>query len=95
MTVGFETTKEGREALKAALHNADKTVRAQILQREQNSDLYDFIKEYSDHSGFGCLLNTSFNLHGYPIVSDQKDAYYVFENSKLDCLWFDNYLIMK
>jgi carbamoyltransferase len=95
MTIGFDTTKEGRSALKAALHQSDKTVRAQILQKKQNPELYDFIEEYSKNTGFGCILNTSFNLHGFPIVNSQLDAYHVFENSDLDCIWIDNYLIRK
>ncbi len=95
MTIGFDTTDEGKRALKAACHLADNTVRAQILSKEQNHELYNFIEEYSETSGDGCMLNTSFNLHGFPIVSTQKDAYYVFENSDLDCLWLDNYMIMR
>jgi len=95
MTVGFGTTLEGRNALKAALHQADNTVRAQIINRVHNAVLYDFIDDYSNKTGYGCMLNTSFNLHGFPIVSNQEDAYYVFNNSSLDCLWFDEWLIMR
>ena len=95
MTVGFGTTLEGRNALKAALHQADNTVRVQIINRVHNAVLYDFIDDYSNKTGYGCMLNTSFNLHGFPIVSNQEDAYYVFNNSSLDCLWFDEWLIMR
>jgi carbamoyltransferase len=95
MTIGFDTTKQGKLALKAALHQADMTVRAQILQKEHNPKLYDFLVEFGQKTGFGCILNTSFNLHGFPIVNTQDDAYHVFENSKLDCLWLENYFIRK
>jgi carbamoyltransferase len=43
----------------------------------------------------GCMLNTSFNLHGYPLVDSPKDAMYVFLNSELDALLLNNYLIVK
>ena len=41
------------------------------------------------------ILNTSFNLHGYPIVNTPKDAFYVFENSDLDILVLDNFIVKK
>ena len=95
MTIGFDTTKEGRSALKAALHQADNTVRAQILQKEQNPELYEFIEEYSLDTGYGCMLNTSFNLHGHPIVNTPAEALFVLENSELDGLILNDYLILK
>lgn len=95
MTIGFDTTSEGRKALKAACHPADMTVRAQILEEQHNPELYELITKYAEVSGFGCLLNTSFNLHGFPIVATQADAYEVFEKSDLDCLWLENVLIMR
>ena len=39
------------------------------------------------------MLNTSFNLHGYPLVDSPKDAMYVFLNSEIDALLLNNYLI--
>jgi hypothetical protein len=41
------------------------------------------------------LLNTSFNLHGEPIVNTINDALHVFEKSELDVLWLDNHIIEK
>ena len=41
------------------------------------------------------LLNTSFNLHGYPIVNNIIDAKKVFENSDLTALWLNNHLVEK
>ena len=46
-------------------------------------------------TGIEVLLNTSFNLHGYPIVQDYKDAIHVLLNSGLNYLVVDNYLISK
>ena len=36
------------------------------------------INEFKKISGVGCLLNTSFNIHGEPIVNSPKDALDVF-----------------
>ena len=43
----------------------------------------------------GCMLNTSFNLHGLPIVNNLTEAFYVMNNSSLDGLITDRYLILK
>jgi carbamoyltransferase len=46
-------------------------------------------------TGIGAILNTSFNLHGYPMVGTPQMALWTLENSKLDGLVPGNYLIMK
>ena len=41
------------------------------------------------------LLNTSFNIHGHPLVNSEKDAIKVFTESNLDALILGNFLIIK
>src|SRR3989442_12013892 len=79
----------------AALHPADLTVRPQILQEEQNPEYYAIIKAFERLTGVGGVLNTSFNLHGHPIVLGPKEALYTFENSELDALVLSNYIISR
>ena len=50
---------------------------------------------FYDETGIPSLLNTSFNLHGEPIVNNINDALHVFENSKLDALWLNRHIIEK
>ena len=95
MTIGFETTSEGFDSMIAACHPADKTARPQILTRDVNPCLYDLIKAFEEHTGCGAILNTSFNLHGYPIVNTPNDAFDVLTKSGLDGLLLSNYLILK
>ncbi|MBL4710093.1 MAG: hypothetical protein JKY48_16810 [Flavobacteriales bacterium] len=95
MTLAFDTTPLGYDAMKASCHPSDKTCRAQILYKNSNEGLYDLLEEFALISGRGALMNTSFNLHGYPIVNSPTDAIYVFEHSDLDCLVLNNYLIIK
>jgi carbamoyltransferase len=95
MTIGFDTTKQGYEAMIAACHPADKSARPQILVKEDNPELYQIIKEFSILSKTGAVLNTSFNLHGFPIVNTSEEAFYVFKNSGLDILLLNNYIIKK
>lgn len=95
MTLGFDTTDEGYSAMLAACHPADRSARPQILTEIDNPPLYQLIKAFSLISGRGAILNTSFNLHGYPIVNTAEDAYHVFINSELDGLILPDYLILK
>ena len=39
-------------------------------------------------------FNTSFNLHGFPVVKTLKDALFVLNNSGLDVLYL-NYIVLK
>jgi len=95
MTIGFDTTPAGYGAMIAACHPADRTARAQILHRETNPELYAILEAFENLTGRGALLNTSFNLHGYPIVNTPADAMHVLENSGLDGLILNDYLILK
>lgn len=95
MTVSFETTELARKHLPAALHPADFTARPQMVTKEMNPEYHDLIKEFERLTSVGALLNTSFNLHGRPIVCSPEDALFVFENSDLDMLLVGNTLISK
>ena len=95
MTMAFDTTEEGREKLAAAIHSDDHTVRPQIVRRSTNPDYYDLIEEFAKITGIGAVLNTSFNLHGLPIVCNPQQAVQVFENSDLDGMVIGDYLIMR
>lgn len=86
MTLTFDVTEEGKASLKAALHPSDQTVRAQIVTQENNQDYYSLIEAFEKVTGVGALLNTSFNLHGYPIVAKAEHLVHVFENSELDAI---------
>ena len=95
MTIGFNTTPEGYDCMRAACHPADRTVRAQILKESMNPDMYRLLNAFSLKTGRGALLNTSFNIHGEPIVSSPRDAVDVLNRSALDGLLMNNYLILR
>ena len=95
MTIGFDTTAEGYKAMIAACHPADRTARAQILNSQTNPELYGILKAFERLTGRGALLNTSFNLHGSPIVNTPSNALHVLENSELDGLILGKHLILR
>ena len=79
----------------AAVHQADGTARAQLLRKEQNPVLWNLIFKFYEKTGIPALLNTSFNLHGEPIVRTIQDAIRVFDKSELEVLWFNEHIIEK
>ena len=93
MTMAFDSTQLAQKELIAALHPADLTVRPQILQEKRNPGYYSIIKEFEKLTGVGGILNTSFNLHGYPIVLGPEAAIFTFENSELDGVLIGDYYI--
>jgi carbamoyltransferase len=95
MTLAFETTMEGYDAMPAACHPSDKTARAQILQKKDNPNLYTLLEAFAEVTGRGALLNTSFNLHGFPIVRTAPEAIHVLEKSLLDGVLFEKKLILR
>lgn len=95
MMMSFNTTEKGREELKAAMHQYDYTVRPQLVRRDFNPSYYKLLSEFEKITGVSGLLNTSFNLHGYPIVLGPKEALFVFKNSGITHLALENYLIVK
>ena len=95
MTIAYETTDEGKKLLSAGCHPSDETTRAQIVNKDSSYEYYQLILEFYKITNVGALLNTSFNLHGYPIVRTLQDALYVLNNSGLNGLLTKNYIIVK
>jgi len=93
MTIGFDSTDLAKQHLAAALHPADKSLRPQMVLAEQNPQLHDLLKQFREMTGLGGCLNTSFNLHGEPIVCTPSDAIRTFLNSELDSLVLDGFIL--
>jgi carbamoyltransferase len=94
MIMSYDTLPESREIV-AAIHPKDRTVRPQILTRSQNPDYYSIIETFSRKTGIGAVLNTSFNLHGEPMVYHPSDAVHTLKNSDLEILLLNKHVITK
>lgn len=95
MIITFDSTKEGQKDLKAAMHPYDKTLRPQVIDKETNEGYYKILIEFKKITRKKGLLNTSFNIHGEPIVCSPEDAISTFERSGLKYLAIEDYLIEK
>jgi len=95
MTITFHSTPLARKDLRAAIHAYDFTIRPQLIDENYNPGYYKLIKEFEKLTGVGAVLNTSFNIHGKPIVLGPKEAFEAFNSSGLQYLVLENYLISK
>jgi len=94
MIICFDSTEKVKE-LRAACHPYDNTIRPQVVDKGWNPDYYRLMKEFEKLTGRGAILNTSFNLHGHPMVCSPKDALEVFMKSGLEYMALGNFLVRK
>ena len=83
MTITFEVTDAVRERSPGVVH-LDGTARPQILHEEDNPGYFAILKHYHGLTGTPTVINTSFNMHGEPIVCTPGDALRAFQASRLD-----------
>ena len=96
MTITFDTHEKNRNKIICGTHPYDFTVRPQFVNKKLNLKYFNLIKEFKKITGIPALLNTSFNLHGEPIIETTNDAIRTFLNSDLDYLWlYNTYLLSK
>jgi carbamoyltransferase len=92
MTITFECTLEMRDQSPGVVH-VDGTARPQLVDEDTSPDFYRILWEYHRQTGIPSLINTSFNLHGEPIVCTPHDALRSFQQGNLDYLAIGNWLV--
>jgi carbamoyltransferase len=95
MITAFRATPLGVQHLRAAMHQGDFTIRPQVLEQEANPEYYRMLQAFERRTGVGGVMNTSFNLHGYPLVATPEQALMTFERSGLQNLALGPFLIRK
>jgi carbamoyltransferase len=93
MTITFNCTEKMRVQSPGVVH-VDGTARPQILDPETAPDFYKITEVYYELTGIPSLINTSFNMHGEPIVCTPEDALRSFKQGKLDYLAIGNWLVV-
>jgi carbamoyltransferase len=95
MTEAYRVKADQKTRLKAVI-GIDGTCRPQILEaRTEQIRYHRLLQTIQQRRGLGVLLNTSFNLHGEPVVCSPADALDTFLKSKLRYLVMNDYLISK
>ena len=95
MMFAFRTRPERRAVLAGTQHPYDFTTRPQEVRAEHNPEFSRLLEEYESITGEAAVLNTSFNLHGEPIVYRARDAVDVFLRSGLEYMALANWWVEK
>jgi len=78
-----------------AITHIDFSARIQTVHKETNPRYWKLIEAFRQRTGYGLIVNTSFNVRGEPIVCTPEDAYRCFMNTEMDYLVMGNYVFDK
>ena len=78
-----------------SITHVDGTARLQTVTEESHPDFYELLTEFGKLSETNVLLNTSFNIRGFPILSTIEDALYALNNTQMDYVVIEDYLFGK
>jgi carbamoyltransferase len=78
-----------------SITHIDYSARIQSVSRQTNARYWELINEFKELTGYGVIVNTSFNVRGEPIVCTPEDAYRCFMRTEMDFLVVGNYLLDK
>ncbi len=75
--------------------HSDYSARLQTVHRETNPQYWQLIDTFRQNTGYGVIINTSFNVRGEPIVMTPEDAYRCFMRTEMDRLVIGNVMFDK
>jgi carbamoyltransferase len=78
-----------------AITHIDYSARIQTVNRAVNPRYWQLINAFKQHTGYGVVVNSSFNVRGEPIVCTPDDAYRCFMRTGMDCLVMGDYVLDK
>ena len=78
-----------------AITHVDYSARVQSVTAETNPDYCAILREFEAMTGYGIVINTSFNVRGEPIVCTPEDAYRCFMRTEMDALVLGGCILLK
>ena len=78
-----------------AITHIDFSARVQSVSKITNKRYWSLINNFKSLTGYGVIINTSFNVRGEPIVCSPEDAYLCFMNTDMDYLVMEDYVFAK
>lgn len=78
-----------------AITHIDYSARIQSVNKEVNPKYWRLIDAFRRRTGYGVIVNTSFNVRGEPIVCTPEDAYRCFMGTEMDTLVMGDFLFKK
>lgn len=90
----YNVREEYKNLLPSITH-VDGTIRIQTVNYRENPEMYNLLTAFKKETGFGVLINTSFNIRGEPIVCTPYDAVHSFVRADMDYLVIGEYIAAK
>jgi carbamoyltransferase len=78
-----------------SITHIDYSARIQTVHSETNPRYHALISNFKKETGYGVIVNTSFNVRGEPIVCTPEDAYRCLMRTEMDYLVVGNYIFAK
>ena len=92
MTMAYMVKDNKKNKVKGII-NIDGSCRPQIVKKE-NTLFWNLLKEVKKLTGFGIVLNTSYNVHGEPLVCSPEDAINTFIKTNNKYLIINDYIVI-
>jgi carbamoyltransferase len=94
MTYAFSAASEWRQRIAEVVH-VDGTLRPQSVSAATNPRFHRLISKFHERTGLPCVINTSLNRRGEPIVCAPRDALAMFYGSGLEHLFLEDVYVCK
>ena len=91
---GIDKLNVPRSDIPAVTH-VDYSARVQTVDRRDHPRYHRLIEEFKRRTGYGIIVNTSFNVRGEPIVCSPEDAYLCFMRTEMDALVLEDCVLLK
>ena len=78
-----------------SITHIDYSARIQSVNKDTNPRYWTLIDRFRELTGYGVVVNTSFNVRGEPIVCTPEDAYRCFMGTEMDYLVMGDFLFEK
>lgn len=91
---GLDKLHQIRSDIPAITH-VDYSARIQTVDGKENPRMYKLLEAFKARTGYGVLVNTSFNVRDEPIVCTPDDAYRCFMGTEMDVLIVENAILFK
>ena len=91
---GIEKLNVPRSDIPAVTH-VDYSARVQTVSADDHPQFHKVIEAFKRRTGYGIVVNTSFNVRGEPIVCTPEDAYLCFMRTEMDALVLEDCVLLK
>jgi len=91
---GVEKLRVPRSDIPAVTH-VDYSARVQTVHPDELPRFHSLLVAFREMTGYGVIVNTSFNVRGEPIVCTPEQAYLCFMRTEIDILVMENLILFK